>query len=118
MFELGEKGPQPLLGNIHGHPMYGRTYLLGAHIFYLESNYFAVNKRTALCLAFCSVVSRMYHIDFDHVARMFGTILRLFSASYIFFLLTQINFRVLTSVVTEEIVFVFTAFSASRIKKK
>lgn len=56
---------------------------------------------------------KMPHNAFDRLARNFGPILRFFNASSIASLLTQINFRFFTSVVSLKIVLVLTGVSAS-----
>lgn len=64
-------------------------------------------------LASSSVASKMSHNAFDLLARIFGP--RLFNAYTIVSLLTPVNFRLLTLVVSRGIVLVFTASITSGI---
>lgn len=114
---------QPIQTSKSSHPAGSQKYQqahraqssLSFRCLYTPSEVLVVKISPASCLASSSVTSKMSHITFDLLARILGPIFRLLSASTKMSLLIPINFWVFTSMVSKEIILVFTVFIASGI---
>lgn len=84
LVRIGQKGPDPALKDIHGGPIYGHLCLLNVNVFGLK----------------------MFYKSFELRDNIFHLIFRLFRASSILSMVTPINFRVFTWVVSREIILV------------
>lgn len=97
-----EEGTQPFPIEIPWQHVHSQPRLSCAHIFSLKTD----SLRRSNCFASSSLVSRMSHIAFDLLANILGAIWRLLN-------LASMSLRLLTSVVSKEIVLVVTTSRVS-----